>query len=98
MTASYKIRKLAQSDLESIWLYTLEQWGANQANTYIKAIINRFDWLANNPHLGKKRNDIKEEYYCFPEGAHLIFYTINKNHIEIIGIPHQSMDIIEYLD
>jgi len=98
MTSNYRIRSLAQADLESIWLYTMEQWGVEQANTYLEAIIQRFDWLVDNPLLGKQRDDIKEGYYCFPEGMHLVFYIIKDNQIEIIGIPHQSMDIVEYLD
>ncbi len=44
MIASYRIRSLAQSDLESIWFFTLEQWGVDQANAYLEAIIGRFDW------------------------------------------------------
>ncbi len=97
MNKQYRIRSLAQSDLESIWLYTLEQWGVERANTYLKTIIQRFDWSAENPLLGKHLDDIKEGYYCFPEGMHLIFYTIKRSRIEIIGLPHQSMDITEYL-
>jgi len=97
MAADYSIRSLAQADLESIWLYTCEEWGASQADTYLEAIIQRFDWLAENQKLGKSREDIKQGYYCFPEGVHLIFYVLNNNRIEIIGIPHQGMDIIEYL-
>jgi len=93
MIGNYRIRSLAQSDLESIWLYTLEQWGVDQANTYLEAIIKRFDWLVENPLLGKNRNDIKEGYYCFPEGMHLVFYLIKETQLEIIGVPHQSMDI-----
>jgi len=86
----YQLRSLAQSDLESIWLYTLEQWGVDQANSYLEGIIKRFDWLAENPLLGKQRDDIKKEYYCFPEGMHLVFYIIKDGQIEIIGVPHQS--------
>jgi hypothetical protein len=36
--------------------------------------------------------------HCFPEGRHLIFYTITKRGIDIIGIPHQGMDIIGYFE
>ena len=97
MKKQYRIRSNVTSDLESIWLYTLEQWGVEQANTYLEAIIQRFDWLVDNPLLGKQRDDIKKGYYCFPEGMHLVFYTIEDNQIEIIGVPHQSMDIVEYL-
>ena len=97
MTNGYHLRSQAQEDLESIWLYTHEQWGINQADSYLGALIQRFDWLAENLTLGKPRDDIKPGYFCFPEGMHLIFYIIKNNQIEIIGIPHQSMDIVEYL-
>ena len=97
MTTKYQIRSAAQSDLESIWLYTYEQWGITQANTYIELLIDRFNWLAENPLLGKARNDIKQGYFCFPQGMHLIFYMQKNNQIEIIGVPHKSMDIIDYL-
>ncbi len=97
MTTSYCIRSLAQDDLESIWLYTCEVWSVTQADSYLDAIIQRFDWLVQNPTLGKSRDDVKSGYFCFPEGMHLIFYIVKNKKIEIIGIPHQRMDIIEYL-
>jgi len=98
MTVKYQIRALAQADLESIWLYTYEQWDMAQADTYLKLLIQRFEWLAENPTLGKPRDDIKQGYLCFPEGMHLIFYIIKNTQVEIIGIPHQRMDIVEYLE
>jgi len=102
MKVKYRIRSLAQAGLEAIWLYTCEEWNVTQADSYLEAIIQRFDWLADNPTLGKSRDDVKQGYYCFPEGLHLIFYVVNEqgiknNQIEIIGIPHQRMDIVEYL-
>lgn len=97
MTTKYRLRSLAQDDLESIWLYTFEQWGVTQADTYLKALTQRFDWLAENATMGKPRNDVKQGYYCFPEGTHLIFYILKGNQVEIIGIPHRRMDIGEYL-
>jgi len=93
----YHLRSLAQDDLESIWLYTVTHWGVEQAGTYLEALIKRFEWLAENAKMGKPRSDIKEDYYCFPEGAHLIFYTLKNNQVDIIGVPLQRMDIVEYL-
>ena len=97
MSTLYTIRSLAQADLEEIWLYTCNEWGVSQADRYLQSLISRFDWLAENPSLGKQRDDIKSGYFCFPEGRHLIFYTIQKSKIDIIGIPHQRMDLIEHL-
>ncbi len=96
MTNGYHLRALAQADLESIWLFTCEQWGVNQADSYLEALFQRFDWLGENSTLGKPRDDIKQGYFCFPEGMHLIFYTVKNKQVEIIGIPHQSMDVISH--
>ncbi len=97
MTVAYTLREQAQIDLEKIWLYTRQEWGVAQADSYLQALFSRFDWLAENPEAGRKRDDIKVGYFCFPEGMQLIFYIINNNQVEIIGVPHQRMDIIEYL-
>jgi toxin ParE1/3/4 len=97
MTASYTIRKLAENYLEQIWLYTFHEWGIEQADKYIHNLISRFLWLSKNPQVGKRRDDIKPGYYCFPEGRHLIFYTITKSGIQVIGVPHQSMDIMGHI-
>lgn len=32
--AEFRLSPAAQSDLESIWSYTNEQWGTEQANRY----------------------------------------------------------------
>ncbi|MGZ8175904.1 MULTISPECIES: type II toxin-antitoxin system RelE/ParE family toxin [Methylobacter] len=98
MTPSYRVRQLAENDLEQIWLYSFHEWGLEQADRYIRLMIGRFSWLAENPLLGKRRDDIKPGYYSFPEGRHVIFYTITENGIDIIGIPHQRMDIISHLE
>ncbi len=97
MTKSYRIRQLAENDLEQIWLYSFHEWGLEQADRYIRLMIGRFSWLAENPQLGKRRDDVKSGYYSFPEGRHVIFYTITESGIDIIGIPHQRMDIISHL-
>ena len=98
MITGYSLRQQAQDDLESIWLYSYQEWGAEQADKYIRSLLSRFTWLSENPQLGKQRAEIKPGYYCFPEGMHLIFYKIARDGIEIIGIPHQSMDFIAHFD
>jgi toxin ParE1/3/4 len=98
VSAGYSLRQQALDDLESIWLYSYREWGVEQADQYIRSLLSRFTWLAENPQLGKQRAEIKPGYYCFPEGMHLIFYKITRDGIDIIGIPHQSMDFIAYFE
>jgi len=40
--------------------------------------------------------NIAADYYCFPQGSHLIFYLIGKDVIDIIGVPHMQMDVPAY--
>lgn len=94
----YSLRQQAQDDLESIWLYSYQEWGSARADEYIRLLISRFIWLAANARLGQQRPEIKSGYYCFPEGMHLVFYKITQGGIDIIGIPHQNMGIVSYCD
>jgi toxin ParE1/3/4 len=98
MTARYSLRQLAENDLEEIWLYTLQEWGVEPADKYIRELVSRFTWLSENPRMGKHRNDVKEGYYCFPGGSHIIFYTLTNYGIDIIGIPQQRMDMNSHLE
>ncbi|HED18856.1 MAG TPA: type II toxin-antitoxin system RelE/ParE family toxin, partial [Gammaproteobacteria bacterium] len=52
---SYSLRQQAQDDLESIWVYSNQEWGAEQADKYIRSLLSRFTWLSENPQLGKQR-------------------------------------------
>ena len=96
MTSTCSIRALARTDLEEIWLFTFEEWGLEQADKYLNLLLSGFEWLSRNPYTGKDREDIKNGYYCFPEGMHLVFYTMTEYGIDIIGIPHQNMDVVSH--
>lgn len=88
----YRVTPRARDDLKNIARYTGQTWGKVQRNTYLKTIEKRFQWLAENPLLGKHRSDICEGYFSFPEGQHVIFYLVGDGVIDIIGIPHKAMD------
>ena len=95
--AKFSLTKLGENDLLEIGLYTLENHGAAQKQKYLAKLDARFQWLANNPRLGSPRDEIKAGYKSWNEGGHAIFYRVTGGNIEIIGIPHQSMDIEQRL-
>ena len=94
----YRVTPRARHDLINIADYTERTWGKTQRNIYLKAIEARFQWLADNPLLGKHRTDVSEGYYSFPQDQHVVFYLIGGNVIDIIGLPHKDMDIINYFE
>lgn len=94
---NYQLRKIAEKDLEDIWFYSFEMWGVEQADSYIRALVARFEWLSISQKSGRNRDDIKSGYYCFPEGEHVIFYKIDNGVLDIIGLPHHSQDVVSHL-
>lgn len=93
MTSGFRLTPRAAADLDAIADYTLEKWGLAQMEEYLRSLNHRFEWLTENPFAGRERNDVHPGYRSIPEGSHIIFYIINDEWIDIIGIPHKSMDI-----
>jgi len=89
------ISQEANQDIENIWLYTFENWSAEQADRYFDLIINEIEYLTEHPKSGKDYNQIRRGYFCTRIKSHFIFYKINlkKNQIEVIRVLHQRMDI-----
>lgn len=96
MPNDYKLTPAAKNDLKEIWQYTIETWGEQQAETYVLQLEKKFRELVNSPFLGRSRPDIHKDYRSLLEGKHLIFYRVTQDIIEIIGIPHASMDVLSH--
>lgn len=94
----FRLTPRASRDLDEIADYSLAQWGEKQTERYLASFEERFRWLADNPLLGRARDDIVEGYRSFQQGSHLIFYLIAGDEIHIIGVPHASMDVDAYFD
>ena len=93
----YLLSPEAKTDISNIRKYTTQQWGKTQTDKYTLQLRKRMQWLADNPMLGRTRDEVKKGYRSFSEGSHVIFYRMAGNAIEIIGIPHQNMDIEQNL-
>lgn len=92
----YVLTALAKQDMRNISRYTYRTWGASQRDTYLRALVKKFTWLADNPEIGRLRPDVGPDCRCFPEGSHIICYRVMGKTIEILAIPHQAMDIENY--
>lgn len=89
----FRITPRAKADLVSIGRYTERVWGRRQRDRYLGELDACFHWLAKNARLGRHRPEIHEGYYSYAQGAHVIFYVISEEYVDIIGIPHKAMDI-----
>ena len=91
----YKISNEASNDLEKIWLYTIENWSAEQADRYLNLILDEIEYLCFKPNFGSDFGHVRKGYFRSRVKSHFIFYMINekKDELENIRILHQQMDI-----
>ena len=91
MAKKYTLRQAAKDDLTNIGQYTLKNHGRMQRDKYLKGLEARFKLLAENPTIGRCRDDIKTGYHCSEYKKHVVFYLIRANAVEILAVLHESM-------
>jgi len=94
----YNISKKAISDLEEIWLYTVDKWSVEQADRYYSLIFDEIDHICKNVNIGKDLDHVRNGYQSSKVKSHLIFYRVINNTVEIIRILHERMDLDDRLN
>ena len=87
----------AKGHLKSIWQYTFETWGEHKADAYLMEIEEKLNMLAENPNLGRGRPDVKANYYSPELNKHVVFYLFDEQHVDVIGVLHERMDVVTWL-
>ena len=89
--ATVSFSRSAKADLLNIGAYTLQTWGAAQAERYIGSLEACAKLLAGNPALGRPCGWIRPGLYRFEKGRHVFFYRRQEDGILVSRILHQSM-------
>lgn len=89
--AEYRLTPEAERDMESVWLYTLDAWGLEQANRYTDNLVSAFGKLADRPHRGQGIDHIRRGYRRNRVGRHMIYYRITDYGIAVIRVLHDRM-------
>ena len=90
---AFRLSAKSLEDLKVIGRFTGKSWGPEQCKIYLSKLDESFHILADQPHLGITRNDIRKGYRVYHVGRHLIFYRQKSTCIEIIRILHDRMDV-----
>jgi toxin ParE1/3/4 len=83
----------ARGDLEDIARHGDQQWGTARTRRYMDAIRERFARLRHTPGLGAPRDDIRPGYRSIAAGRHVVFYRETQDHVEIVRVLHERMDL-----
>ncbi len=90
---NYTLSNKAQLDLERIYQYTEQEFGANRAESYLLGIHDCLLLLVDEPNLGQDIRDIRLGYFRYLYQKHSIFFKVRNNDIYIVRILHQQMKV-----
>jgi toxin ParE1/3/4 len=94
---SYRLSLRAEQDLEEIWAYTFCTWSREQADQYHADIIAAIEGLARGERNGRSVHDIRAGYLKYAVGLHFLFYRLTADHLDVVRILHQRMDVSAHL-
>ena len=94
---AYALSQEADNDLQEIYDYTTEKFGAEQAIRYLTGIEELFNVLCNHPHTGRMRNEIRKGIRSISYVSHIVFYRVVEKQIRIVRVLHASRDIPKLL-
>jgi toxin ParE1/3/4 len=91
------LSRLAELDLEEIWLYTFETWSIEQANAYQDILFAGMNEAGENPNFSKPIVLNNKTYLYYKIAHHYIFFFISESDILVSRILHESMDFEKHL-
>jgi toxin ParE1/3/4 len=87
----------ALRDLESIWTYTAQQWGAAQAARYLDGLNVCFEALAASPLSSPTCEHIRPGYRRQRVERHTVYYRMEDAMVVIVRVLHERMDAPRHL-
>lgn len=93
----FKKTGLADGDLIDIYVYGYRSFGVSQAEKYYSELNEIFQFLAETPYVCRERTEFIPPVRIFHHGRHLIVYLVNDDHILIVRVLHDSMDIKRHI-
>lgn len=91
------ITEAALADLRSIRLYTLENWGPEQEEAYLRQVWNRFEVIRTAPGSHRLREDLFPGCRLASEGRHVILFQAGPETLTIVRVLHAAMDFKRHL-
>jgi toxin ParE1/3/4 len=89
---AYRLTHKAEEDLTEVFLSGIRDFGVIQAEAYLEELVQTFDLLADNPEIGRLREEFRPAVRIHPHGAHIVIYRDVDADVLIIRIRHGRED------
>ena len=90
----YIISEKALEDLNTIWIYTAENWSVEQANRHYNLIVDEIEYGSEHFEMAKNFENVRKNYKYSKVKLHLVFHNKTLNtEMDFVRILHERMDI-----
>ena len=83
----------AREDLGQIWQFGAGRWSPEQGDSYANTLFSAIFDLADNPLTAPIDDSLGSGYRRLVVGAHVVFYRVELDVVEVVRVLHQSRDV-----
>ena len=94
----YLFSKEAENDLIEIYRYSFLNYGESKADLYKETLREKCQFLAASPYLCCEQPKFTPPVRIAHHKKHLIVYTFMEDHIFIVRILHERMNVKQHLE
>ena len=92
--ATFLLSPRARADLDDIWAYGADRWGAAKTEAYVREIVSICADLAAGHRIGLSAEYIRHGYLKYLVASHVIYFRQPvPAEIHVVRILHQRMDV-----
>ena len=93
---SYRLLRRAAADLQTIAVYTIDQFGLEQAERYGEGILVTLEAIAEHPLMGSDQSHIRPGLRRHVYESHAIYYRVATDHVVIQRILGPGQDPLRH--
>ncbi|MDG4882060.1 type II toxin-antitoxin system RelE/ParE family toxin [Mesorhizobium sp. WSM4884] len=87
----------ANADFDGIWNYSLDRWGPERAEAYVRSIHSILTLIDQFPAIARNASDVRPGLLKYAVGSHVVYLRMNEQYIDVVRILHQQMDYPRHL-
>ena len=87
----------AKEDMVEMWEY-IAQENPSAADRLLQTLVKQYKSLAENPGMGRLREELRPDIRSFPVGNYLILYRAIPEGIAVLRIIHGARDLESLLE
>jgi toxin ParE1/3/4 len=87
-----RYRVAAEDDLYDISMYTIQEWGLEQADRYISGLQEFCELISDHPFIGRECDEVYAALRRMEFESHVIFFFAEANGIRVSRVLHKSRD------